>query len=141
MIHYLKQEQLKPRMTKYILDASALLALFNREKGKDIVEKLLPLSVMSTVNVAEVISELDKKLGIIPEEGKKLITDAIDKIVPLDLDQAVEIGKLRATTSHLGLSLGDRACLALGVSTGYAIYTADKAWGKLKLDCEIILIR
>ncbi|RYE05583.1 MAG: PIN domain-containing protein [Rickettsiaceae bacterium] len=128
-------------MSKYVLDASALLALFNMEQGEDIVAKLLPLSVMSTVNIAEVISELDKKLDIKPEEGKKLIMNAIDKIVPLDLDQAVAIGNLRKYTSHLGLSLGDRACLALGITTGYPIYTADRAWGKLELDCKIILIR
>lgn len=131
----------KSIMSKYVLDASALLALFNMEQGEDIVAKLLPLSVMSTVNIAEVISELDKKLDIKPEEGKKLIMNAIDKIVPLDLDQAVAIGNLRKYTSHLGLSLGDRACLALGITTGYPIYTADRAWGKLELDCKIILIR
>ncbi|QQV75572.1 hypothetical protein H6P87_01134 [Rickettsia tillamookensis] len=39
-------------MNKCILDASALLALFNSEKGSEKVEELLPLSIMSTVNIA-----------------------------------------------------------------------------------------
>ena len=128
-------------MNKCILDASALLALLNSEKGAEEVEKLLPNSVMSTVNVAEVIAELDKKLDISAEEGKQMIETTIDKIIPFDFSQSVEAGRLRKLTESLGLSLGDRACIALGLSTGYTIYTTDKAWAKLKLECKIILVR
>jgi PIN domain nuclease of toxin-antitoxin system len=114
-------------MNKCILDASALLALLNSEKGAEEVEKLLPNSVMSTVNVAEVIAELDKKLDISAEEGKQMIETTIDKIIPFDFSQSVEAGRLRRLTESLGLSLGDRACIALGIATGYTIYTTDKA--------------
>lgn len=62
------------------------------------------------------------------------------KIVLFDFNQSVEAGKLRKLTESLGLSLGDRACIALGLSTGYTIYTTDKVWAKLELDCAIVLI-
>jgi PIN domain nuclease of toxin-antitoxin system len=71
-------------MSKCILDASALLALVNTEPGAGYVEELLPLSVMSTVNVAEVVAELDKKLNITADESSKIIHSAINQIIPLD---------------------------------------------------------
>lgn len=114
-------------MNKCILDSSALLALFNSEKGWEKVEELLPLSIMSTVNVAEVVAELDKKLAVSSIQSKEMIIAAINKIVPLDFDQSIEVGRLRKETKNFGLSLGDRACIALGLTTGCTIYTADKA--------------
>ena len=42
---------------------------------------------------------------------------------------------------HLGLSLGDRACLALGIALDVEIYTADRLWAQLNLPCSIHLIR
>jgi ribonuclease VapC len=50
-------------------------------------------------------------------------------------------GSLAHQTKSLGLSLGDRACLALGIHTGAPIYTADRAWKKLKLGVEIRFLR
>ena len=128
-------------MNKCILDSSALLALFNSEKGWEKVEELLPLSIMSTVNTAEVVAELDKKLGVSSNQSKEMVLASINKIVPLDFEQSVEVGRLRKETEKFGLSLGDRACIALGLTTGYTIYTADKAWANLRLNCNIVLIR
>ncbi|KJV92820.1 type II toxin-antitoxin system VapC family toxin [Rickettsia bellii] len=128
-------------MNKCILDSSALLALFNSEKGWEKVEELLLLSIMSTVNIAEVVAELDKKLAVSSIQSKEMIIAAINKIVPLDFDQSIEVGRLRKETKNFGLSLGDRACIALGLTTGYTIYTADKVWVNLPLNCNIVLIR
>src|SRR5204863_8283095 len=41
-----------------VLDASAILALINNEPGADEVAEALPESVLSTVNLAEVIGKL-----------------------------------------------------------------------------------
>lgn len=128
-------------MNKCILDSSALLALFNSEKGWEKIEELLPLSIMSTVNIAEVVAELDKNLAVSSIQSKEMIIAAINKIVPLDFDQSIEVGRLRKETKKFGLSLGDRACIALGLTTGYTIYTADKVWANLPLNCNIVLIR
>jgi len=128
-------------MNKYILDASALLALLNSEPGAETIEKILPTSVMSTVNVAEVIAELDKRLDVTPDESKEMVHTIVDQIVPLDFNQAVEIGRLRKYTKDFGLSLSDRACISLALSTGYTVYTTDKIWSNLELKCNIIVIR
>lgn len=61
--------------------------------------------------------------------------------IALSEQQAFIAGELRLASKAYGLSLGDRACLALGIETGYAIYTAAKAWAKVPAECEIILIR
>ncbi len=129
-------------MSKVILDASALLAYFNSEKGGDVVEELLSSSIMSTVNIAEVIAELDSKLDISSDESKNVIIKALYQIVPFDFAQCALTGHLKKMTRNIGLSLGDRACIALGISTGYPIYTADKVWSEFALEgVEIRLIR
>ncbi|QQV75571.1 hypothetical protein H6P87_01133 [Rickettsia tillamookensis] len=70
-----------------------------------------------------------------------MISAAINKIISVDFEQAMEIGRLKKETERFGLSLGDRACISLGLLMGYPIYTADKAWAKLQLSCDIILVR
>ena len=47
-----------------IFDASVLLAILNNEKGCDFAEKFLSNAVMSTVNVAETIAEMEGRIGI-----------------------------------------------------------------------------
>ncbi|MCX7114694.1 MAG: type II toxin-antitoxin system VapC family toxin [Gammaproteobacteria bacterium] len=128
-------------MNKYVLDASALLALLNNEPGAAEVEKLLSHSVMSTINAAEVIAELDAQLNIAPEEGREMVYTVISEIVPFTLDMAVKTAALRKKTSQFGLSLGDRACLALGMMLSLPVYTADRAWKNLEVAGKVVLIR
>ena len=128
-------------MSKCILDSSSLIAMLNSETGADMVESLLTHSIMSTINVAEVVAELDKKLSIAPEQSRVIILDVVNQIIPFDFDHAIEAGRLRKYTQKFGLSLGDRACIALALSTGYPVYTTDKIWSQLDLGCEVIVIR
>jgi PIN domain nuclease of toxin-antitoxin system len=51
------------------------------------------------------------------------------------------IADLRRPTSHLGLSLADRACLALALRLGLPIVTADRAWAELELAVQVQTIR
>ena len=128
-------------MNNCILDASALLALLNSEIGAELIEPLLPYSIMGTANIAEVIAELDKKLDISPEESQEMVSTMINQIIPLDFNQAIEVGRLRKLTQSIGLSLGDRACIALGIKLEIPVYTTDKAWKNLqinKLDVRLI---
>ncbi len=127
-------------MNSCVLDASALLALFNMENGHDVVAHLLPHSIMSAVNVAEVIGELDGKLSNL-SAAKDVVYKAINKVIPFDFEQAARNGALKKLTKPLGLSLGDRACIVLGQMLNIPIYTADKAWSKLDVNCKIIQIR
>ena len=126
---------------RVILDASALLALIQEETGAEIIKPLLKFSVMSAVNVTETLSVL-QRTNISPEEGLTLITDIVPTIVPFDLEQAEQVAKLHPLVQPQGLSLADRACIALGIKLQIPIYTADRIWDELKLDnIDIRLIR
>ena len=128
-------------MNKVILDSSALIALIKNEKGADIVEPLLGKVVMSTLNISEAAGILID-LGMTHEECKSSIEPYIDLIVPVDMEQSFEMAFLKKLTKHKGVSIGDRACIALGIKMALPIYTADKIWGNLGLEgAEIILIR
>ncbi len=126
---------------KVVLDASALLALIQQERGAETVKPLLKSAVMSAVNIAECLTAL-QRADVLPEEALGLITDIITVIVPFDVEQAACVAKLQSKVKHKGLSLGDRACIALGIKLQAPIYTADRVWAELQLDgVEIKLIR
>src|SRR3954471_24768555 len=101
-------------MNKVVLDASALLALIKNESGAKVIEELLGNIIMSSVNVAEVAGILlDSDMSL--EEAQEAIEPFIDSIVPFDLEHSIACASLKKFTKHLGLSLGDRACIALGI--------------------------
>lgn len=126
---------------KVILDASALLALIQKEKGAEIVEPLLKYAIMSVVNVAECLTAL-QRVRIPPQEAMEYISAIIATIIPFDLEQAQLVAELYPHVQHKGLSLGDRACITLGIKLQIPIYTADKIWSKLTIDqANINLIR
>ena len=129
--------------TKIVLDASSVIALINREKGCEIVEKYLEEAIISTVNFAEVISVVNRELFKSEAdriEGLKLITDTLPQIIDFDINQAIISGELDSITKKYGLSLGDRACLALAKYKNIPVLTADKTWSKLNLGIKIKLI-
>ena len=96
---------------------------------------------MSTVNIAESLTALQRS-NIDPDDAMNLINDIISSIIPFDLDQAAEVARLNKLVKHKGLSVGDRACLALGIKLQAPIYTADKVWSELNIDkADIKLIR
>ena len=96
---------------------------------------------MSTLNISEAAGILID-LGMSIEECKNSIEPYIDVIVPLDVEQSFEMAFLKKYTKHKGLSIGDRACIALGIKMALPIYTADKIWANLDIEgADIILIR
>jgi ribonuclease VapC len=124
----------------YVLDASALLSLLNSEEGSDLVQSCLPHSVISTVNLAEVVTCLSL-VGIPEGEVHQALTILGLEIIPFDEEQAYCSGYLSIHTQPFGLSLGDRACLALALTNQSTAVTADRSWKKLELGVEIKLIR
>ena len=116
-----------------VLDASALLALIQNEKGADVIKPLLKRAIMSTINVAEVLTAL-QRVDILPKEAIVLITDIIQEIVSFDLEQSQCVAELQPYVCHKSLSLGDRACLALGQKRQVPIYAADRIWSELQID-------
>jgi len=118
---------------KIILDASALLTLLHEEPGHEQVEKALPNAIISAVNVSEVIAVLTN-IGISFEEAENMAFEFVDEIIPFDAKQASEAAFLRKETKSYGLSFGDRACLSLTKLQHAEALTADKTWGRLKLE-------
>lgn len=121
-----------------VLDASALLAYLQDEPGAAVVEEALSVgTVMSAANWAEVLSKL-AEAGREPETVAQSLSESgllgtALQIIPLDEEQAAEIGRLRPLTKTSGLSLGDRACLALGKTLRIPALTTDRAWSTLEL--------
>ena len=127
-------------MSDFVLDASALLALVNQEPGQDIVAEMLPRSLVSTVNASELVAKLTDQ-GMPEDEVRDVLTALDLTVISFDEGQGLIAGHLRPVTRRLGLSLGDRACLALGLQTQCPVVTADRAWVKLELGIEIQVIR
>lgn len=130
-------------MNKIVLDASALLAILHEEPGAEIFAQqfgLLENATMSAVNVAEAYGKL-VGIGIGSEDAWGAVTAPIPEIADFDAEQAKIAGSMVPQTRSLGLSLGDRACLALGIVLKAPIYTADQTWKKLRLGVTIRVIR
>ncbi len=127
-------------MSDVILDASALLTIFLAEPGADQALRALPTAVISAVNLVEVAAKLQER-GM-PDDRVRAAIEALElNIVALDSSLAIEAGLLRAHTRSAGLSLGDRACLALARSRGGVALTADRAWEKLDIGVSVELVR
>src|SRR5882724_1869512 len=128
-------------MSRVVLDASAVLALLNNEPGADkLTPELLSNATSSTVNLAEVQTKLVSEGGN-PEEAWEDTLSPIREATPFTAEHAKLAGSLVAQTRALRLSLGDRACLALGLALKAPVYTADKSWKNLKLGLRIHVIR
>lgn len=126
--------------SRYVLDASALLCVLFEEEGADHVAARLPGALVSTVNFSEVVAKL-VDCGMPPDEIIPLMADFDVELVPVDRVQAEDAGLLRAKTKAHGLSLGDRACLALARSRGGIALTTDPAWNALDTGVEVELVR
>ena len=124
-----------------ILDASALLALINEEPGMDVVAAKLDEASMSTVNVAEVSAKLVEKSWD-PTSITDFWRDLDIPLLSFDLNVALISAELRPQTKDLGLSFGDRACLATAIMHECEAMTADQQWGQISLDgLTIVQIR
>lgn len=124
----------------YVLDASALIALALGEPGSGVVARFAQHALISTVNLSEFLQRLRDK-GV--PEGQALYQIArfeID-IVPFDLEQAQLAATLRPMTKHLGLSLGDRACLSLALARGRHVLTADHRMAEADVGIDVRTIR
>jgi len=127
-------------MSSVVFDASTLLISINREPGLEAVSNIHDDIVMSSVNFAEVVTKLAVH-RMAPEEIENAIADYPMTVVPFTQRLAMMAGLLVARTRHRGLSLADRACLALAMELGLPVVTADRAWADLDLGIDIRLIR
>jgi PIN domain nuclease of toxin-antitoxin system len=123
-----------------VLDASAILALLNLESGADVVARHIDAATVCTPNVTEVVTKLiDRKYS--PGDAERAFAKLSLIVAVFDQDLALRAGAMRAATAKQGLSLADRACLALAEREGVPAMTADKAWAKVDLGIKIYVIR
>lgn len=124
-------------MSEVVLDASVVLAIVQGEAIHPDIFGLLEGAVMSAVNYAEVRA---KRADLEPVPYPRM-DDLLDRIEPFTSTQAIISGELRPLTRRAGLSLGDRACLALALELDAEVYTADRAWLDVLPGGRIHLIR
>lgn len=127
-------------MSQVVLDASALLAFLQTETGAEKVEAVIDHSCISTVNWCEVIQKCVKH-GILIETMQGEFESLGLRIISFTTEQAEIAGKLLSETQHLGLSLGDRACLSLGLNLNLPVFTTDREWSNLPEKFQIHLLR
>lgn len=123
-----------------VLDASALLALLFAEPGAErVADVIAEGAVISTVNLSEVAALLVRH-GQKPEKTLALVREQI-AVEPFTPEDALTAAKLSSLTAPKGLSLGDRACLALAKRLAARAVTAERAWAQLEVDVQVELIR
>ncbi len=127
-------------MGRVVLDASALLVLINGETGAAAVAETLEDAVVSAVNLSEVVGKL-LETGMPRREVESTLGGLGLEVHPFDEAAAWSAGALRSTTKKAGLSLGDRACLALAKELDLPAVTADSAWAKTPTGVEVRLVR
>lgn len=126
-------------MSDYVLDSSAVLALLFQEKGMELIERILDRSIIGRVNESEILTKLVARGSSISEASDELGELKL-AVAELNEIQSRQIAELHPLTKHLGLSLGDRACLALAIQENATAVTADRIWKDLDV-CKIEVIR
>lgn len=129
-------------MKRILFDSSVIIAILRSEEGYQNGEKYLNQGAISTMNWAEVAGFLGRN-----NAPKHIIQQTLAqyplKVLPYDENLVVPTGHLAAGRQHLGLSLGDRACLATAMAHQLPVLTADRIWKELEqeLSLDIQLIR
>lgn len=127
---------------KYLLDASAVLAALKRESGWERVISMTPEAAIGAANLAEVVARLsevsDSPAAIVEAFATLAIT-----VLPVEETDGIAAGLLRKPTRHLGLSSGDRLCLAMAGRLGVTAVAADRAFAPASVpaNVEVELIR
>ena len=123
-----------------VLDASALLAFLHEEPGGEKISPVLEGACISAVNWTEVLQKsLQRDVDINGMQREFIEVGVIFE--PFTPGQAEIAARLYPQTGNRGLSLADRACLALALDKGWPVMTADRAWAGLGIDVEVEVIR
>jgi len=113
-----------------VLDASAVLALLFEEPGAEVVRVQLRTGIIGAANLAEVLAKLSDH-GVPAHEAARAVAILGLEVVPMSEAQAQRSAKMRPATRAAGLSLGDRACLALAAELDASALTVDRGWARV----------
>ena len=123
-----------------VVDASAVIAFLVGEPFTRFDSERIGNALISAVNLSEVLARLPE-LGVPEQEAATAVSRLALRVVPFDEAQARAAARLRSLTRRAGLSLGDRACLALGSARTCSVVTADRVWATVDVGVEVIVIR
>jgi ribonuclease VapC len=127
-------------VTKFVLDSSALIALLNEETGASLVADNITDSIISAVNLSEVVTKLCSR-GISENDIHRALEAIGFMVISFEEVQAYQCGWLNTSTKQLGLPLGDRACLSLAKMVDLPVLTADRTWAGLSIGVNVKVIR
>lgn len=124
---------------RFVLDASALLAMLGREPGGDAVALIISASLVSAVNWSEVLQKA-RAHGVDVNDLQADLESIGMEVVPFGPLEATEAADLWQRGGQR-LALADRACLATAATRGLPAVTADRAWAPLDLGAHVRTIR
>jgi ribonuclease VapC len=133
-------------LSAWVVDASALLAYLHDEEGANLVaDAVAESAAISSANWAETLSKLGDAghapSDVATELQEQGLIPGLIEVEPLTAEDSLAIAELRLRTGDRSLSLGDRACLALGRRLALPVLTADRRWSELDLDVDVHPIR
>lgn len=123
-----------------VADASAILAALKNEPFARIAPQRMIRASISAVNLSEVLTKLAAD-GLNEAQADAAVAAMDLRVLAFDRQQAGVAAQLWLATRRAGLSLGDRACLALGITLGCPVVTADRAWARVDVGVDVVLIR
>lgn len=127
-------------MSRIVVDSSAVVAAILEEPGGEEMASRDGPFLISTVNLCEVLERL--AVGSAAEAPTLAMLEDLGLVlVDFTPDLAAIAARLKAPTRSVGLSLGDRACLALALREQAPVLTGDRAWSKVDVGVEVMLIR
>jgi ribonuclease VapC len=129
-----------PMASAAVLDSSVVLAVLLNEPGADAAITLLQGGQLSTVNLLETHARMLFKGASASHSWSRILSLGCE-VCPLTERQAQIAAELGPVTRAYGLSLGDRACLALAIERKATVYTTDRVWSELDLGIEVVVIR
>ncbi|MGQ0484148.1 MAG: type II toxin-antitoxin system VapC family toxin [Hyphomicrobiales bacterium] len=127
-------------MADIVLDASAILALLRNEPGSEAVAAVIAGGLVSTVNLSEVVAKLVER-GSSAADAVDIVDGLPFETADFDSNLAFATGLMWMRGKKQGLSLGDRACLALAEHHRLPVVTADRNWRDLDVAIEIRILR
>jgi ribonuclease VapC len=127
-------------VTSVVLDASAVIALLRSEPGCEIVRSAVSDAIITAVNYSEVLKKSIERGGT-GEAAASFVRGLSIAIIPFDEMLAAVSADLYPQTKEHGLSLADRACLALGIQRNCKVLTSERRMALPSLSIKVKLIR
>ena len=124
----------------HVLDTSALIALLHRETGWETVQGVLDHSAICAIHLTEAITKLRRKGGE-PRLVERYLRGLPMPVLPWSEELAWESRDMAPLAWTHGISLADRACLAMARHLDAVAMTSDTEWANLKLDVRVVLFR